>query len=96
MMETAHETQHVIRQLKTILVKDLQLDLRESDIADDVSLLEGGLALDSVVMAELIGHIEDQFGFRFDDESLRENLFYNLTTLAEFIADKQQAARKTA
>lgn len=91
-METAHERQHVIRQLKSILVKDLELNLREDDIPDDVSLLEGGLALDSVVIAELIGKIEDQFGFRFDDDNLRENLFDNLTTLAELVANKKLAA----
>lgn len=91
-METAHERQHVIRQLKSILVKDLELNLREDDIPDDVSLLEGGLALDSVVIAELIGKIEDQFGFRFDDDNLRENLFDNLTALAELVANKKLAA----
>lgn len=91
-METAHERQHVIRQLKSILVKDLELNLREDDIPDDVSLLEGGLALDSVVIAELIGKIEDQFGFRFDDDNLRESLFDNLTTLAELVANKKLAA----
>lgn len=91
-METARETQHVIRQLKSILVKDLELNLKEEDIPDDVSLMEGGLALDSVVIAELIGQIEDQFGFRFDDDNLRENLFNNLTTLAELVANKKLAA----
>jgi acyl carrier protein len=91
-METARETQHVIRQLKSILVKDLELNLKEEDIPDDVSLMEGGLALDSVVIAELIGQIEDQFGFRFDDDNLRENLFSNLTTLAELVANKKLAA----
>ncbi len=92
MMETARETQDVIRQLKSILVKDLELNLKEEDIPDDVSLMEGGLALDSVVIAELIGQIEDQFGFRFDDDNLRENLFSNLTTLAELVANKKLAA----
>ncbi len=92
MMETARETQDVIRQLKSILVKDLELNLKEEDIPDDVSLMEGGLALDSVVIAELIGQIEDQFGFRFDDDNLRENLFNNLTTLAELVANKKLAA----
>jgi acyl carrier protein len=91
-METARETQDVIRQLKSILVKDLELNLKEEDIPDDVSLMEGGLALDSVVIAELIGQIEDQFGFRFDDDNLRENLFNNLTTLAELVANKKLAA----
>jgi acyl carrier protein len=95
-MESAYETQDTVRQLKTILVKDLGLNLRESEIPDDISLMEGGLALDSVVIAELIGHMEDQFGFRFDDQNLRVDLFENLTTLAEFVGDKRRATRLTA
>jgi len=95
-MESAYETKDTVGQLKTILVKDLGLNLRESDIPDDISLLEGGLALDSVVIAEFIGHMEDQFGFRFDDQNLRVDLFENLTTLAEFVGDKSRATRKTA
>jgi acyl carrier protein len=88
-------TRDIARQLKTILVKDLGLSLKEEEIADDAPLLEGGLALDSVVIAELIARIEDQFGIRFEDQNLRLELFETLTTLAEFVSSNQ-AARKTA
>lgn len=95
MIESAQSTREVARQLKTILVKDLGLSLKEEEITDDVPLLEGGLALDSVVIAELIARIEDQFGIRFEDSNLRLELFDTLTTLAEFVSSNQ-AARKTA
>jgi acyl carrier protein len=95
MIESAQDTRDVVRQLKTILVKDLGLSLKEDEIADDVPLLEGGLALDSVVIAELIARMEDQFGIRFEDQNLRVELFDSLTTLAEFVSSNQ-AARKTA
>ena len=88
-------TRDVARQLKTILVKDLGLSLKEEEINDDTPLLEGGLALDSVVIAELIARIEDEFGIRFEDQNLRLELFDNLMTLAEFVSSSQ-AARKTA
>lgn len=95
MIESAQSTREVARQLKTILVKDLGLSLKEEEITDDVPLLEGGLALDSVVIAELIARIEDEFGIRFEDQNLRLELFENLMTLAEFVSSSQ-AARKTA
>ncbi len=93
MIEDALETQAVIRQLKTILVKDLGLSLKEEEITDDVPLLEGGLALDSVVIAELIARMEDEFGIRFEDQNLRVDLFTNLATLAEFVTSSRAAAR---
>jgi acyl carrier protein len=76
----------IIDQLKEILTGDLDIHVRREEIDDSISLLEEGLALDSVVIIELIGHIEDRFGFQFGDENLRTGLFRNLTTLAEFIA----------
>jgi acyl carrier protein len=95
MIEGAQDTQGIVRQLKTILVKDLELNLKEEEIADDVRLLEGGLALDSVVVAELIARMEDQFGIRFEDQNLRVELFDNLTTLAEFVSSNRPS-KKTA
>jgi acyl carrier protein len=79
----------VLRRLKTILAADLDLHVPEAAIGDTVSLMEGGLALDSVVLIELIQQVETQFDFQWEDQSLRPELFENLTVLAEFIADRQ-------
>jgi acyl carrier protein len=80
------EVPAIVDRLKTILAEDLDIHVSKSEIRDDVSLMEDGLALDSVVLIELITHIETQFGFQLGDENLRTELFDNLTTLAEFIA----------
>lgn len=76
----------IVEQLKTILAEDLDIHLKREEIDEHAPLLEEGLALDSVVIIELIGHIENRFGFHLGDENLRTDLFSNLTTLAEFIA----------
>ncbi len=86
----------IVSQLKAILVEDLDLDVEVDQLAGDVSLLEDGLALDSVVLVELITHIEKRFGFQFDDQNLRSENFSSLATLAELVATEQTAAKAAA
>jgi len=64
------ETTDIIQQIKHILVADMQLNVVSDEIPDDYSLLEGGLGLDSILIAELIARIEDRFGLHFDDRVL--------------------------
>lgn len=80
----------VIQQIKQILVEEIQLNVKLDEIPDDYSLLEGGLALDSIVIAELIARIEDRFGLQFDDRVLNAELFSNLSLLAGFVAQEKQ------
>lgn len=77
---------HRVReQIKDLLVDDLDIHLERSQIGDTTPLMEEGLALDSVVLIELISHLENRFDFHFRDEHLREAAFSNVTTLAELI-----------
>lgn len=87
------ETTDITQQIKRILVDDLQLNIVPEEIRDDYSLLEGGLALDSILIAELIARIEDRFGLHFDDRVLDVELFNNLTLLAGFVAQERLAAQ---
>lgn len=91
LQETANtgEVPAIVDKLKTILADDLDIHLKKEQIRDDASLLDGGLALDSVVLIELITKIESEFDFQLGDENLRTDLFENLTTLAEFIATRK-------
>jgi acyl carrier protein len=75
------ETTDIAQQIKRIL-EDMQLNIVPEEIPDNYSLLEGGLALDSILIAELIARIEDRFGLHFDDRVLDVELFNNLTLLA--------------
>ena len=91
MQSTLTGTAEMVRQIKQILVTDLQVNVVPDEIPDNYSLLEGGLALDSILIAELIAHIEDRFGLQFDERVLEPELFADLSVLAEFVAGEQLA-----
>jgi acyl carrier protein len=90
------ETTDIIQQIKHILVEDMQLNVVRDEIPDDYSLLEGGLGLDSILIAELIARIEDRFGLQFDERVMDVELFNNLSLLAGFIAQERLAAQGDA
>jgi acyl carrier protein len=83
----------IIQAIKNILVEDMQLNVSLEEILDNYSLLESGLALDSILIAELITRIEDRFGLQFDDDVLNAELFNNLSLLAGFVAQRQRTAQ---
>ena len=90
------DRQKVLQGIKQILVEDLDLNLEIGEISDDASLMEDGLGLDSVVVVELITHLEKRFGFHFDDDSLTAENFESLGTLASFVMQEQAAAAELA
>lgn len=90
------EAVDVIRQIKLVLVEDMEIGVRPEDIPDDYSLLESGLALDSILIAELITRIEDRFGIQFDERTLQADLFNNLSRLAAFVESQRSAAHLDA
>jgi len=91
MENDALKENEVIWQIKHLLAEDMQLNLTPEEIPDDYSLSGGGLALDSILIAELIARIEDRFGLQFDDRWLQAELFNNLSHLARFVAQEQLA-----
>ena len=78
--------------IKGLIASDLDVNIELEEIGDDVSLLDKGLALDSVVIVELINLLEERFNFHFDDEDMNPALFESLTALADFVARKTSAA----
>lgn len=96
MTHTHMDAADIVQRIKHILAEDLQLRVIPDEIPDDYSLLEGGLALDSIVIAELVAQIEDRFGLQFDDRVLDVRLFDNLSLLADFVAREWQAAHSPA
>jgi acyl carrier protein len=83
----------VIQQIKHILVDDMQVRVAFEDIPDGYSLLESGLALDSILIAELIARIEDRFGLQFDDRVMNTELLANLSLLADFVVQEHLVAQ---
>ena len=79
----------IIEQLKTIIAERLDTNIKREEITPDVSLLEDGLGLDSIMVVELVGLVEENFGFQFKEEELDLAILTNLRTLATFVASKQ-------
>ena len=80
--------ENVIDQLKQIIAHQLDVNIKVEDIAENVSLFEEGMGLDSVMIVEFITLIERHFGFQFSDEELNMGPFRDLRTLATFISTK--------
>ena len=93
MESTLTGTADAVQQIKHILITDLQLDMAPDEIPDNCSLMEGGLALDSILMAELIAQIEGRFGLQFDESVLDFDLFNNLSALADFVTRQYIASK---
>lgn len=86
----------IAREIKRILVEEMELNVAAAAIPDDYSLLESGLALDSILISELIARIEDRFGLRFDDRVLESELFSNISRLAAFVGQEQMSSGHSA
>ena len=85
-------THQALSELKKILVEDMDTNLRVEEIDDEVSLLDDGLALDSILLVELITHLENKLDFEFDDADLRVASFSSLRTLADLVTRRVETA----
>jgi acyl carrier protein len=86
--------QVVLDQIKRIVVEDLDLNLSYEELDETVPLFEEGLALDSVILVELISFIEKRFGIQLEDDLLNMETFRNLQSIARVI--REQLAQKQA
>jgi acyl carrier protein len=77
--------QVVLDRIKRIVVEDLDLNLSYDQLDETVPLFEEGLALDSVILVELISFIEKRFEIQLDDDMLNTETFKNLRSIAEVI-----------
>ena len=81
----------VLEQIKRIVVEDLDVNLTYEDLDETVPLFEEGLALDSVILVELISFIEQRFGIELGDEALNTETFRNLQSIARVIREQLAA-----
>lgn len=75
----------VLERIKRIVVEDLDINLAYEDLDETVPLFEEGLALDSVILVELISFIEKRFNIELRDEALNMETFRNLQSVAGVI-----------
>jgi acyl carrier protein len=77
----------VLEQVKRIVAEDLDVNLSYEQISDTVPLFEEGLALDSVVLVELISFIEKRFNIQLRDDVLNMETFHNLESVARVVRE---------
>lgn len=78
----------VLEQIKRIVVEDLDVNLKYEDLDETIPLFEEGLALDSVILVELISFIEKRFHIELGDEALNTETFRNLQSIARVIREQ--------
>ena len=78
----------VLEQVKRIVIEDLDVNLKYEDLDETVPLFEEGLALDSVILVELISFIEKRFQIELGDEALNTETFRNLQSIAGVIREQ--------
>ena len=77
----------VLEQVKRIVAEDLDVNLSYEEIDDTVPLFEEGLALDSVILVELISFIEKRFGIELREDVLNMETFHNLESVARVVRE---------
>jgi acyl carrier protein len=77
----------VLEQVKRIVAEDLDVNLSYEQISDTVPLFEEWLALDSVVLVELISFIEKRFNIQLRDDVLNMETFHNLESVARVVRE---------
>lgn len=78
----------ILEQIKRIVIEDLDVNLKYEDLDETVPLFEEGLALDSVILVELISFIEKRFHIVLGDEVLTTETFGNLQSIARVIREQ--------
>lgn len=78
--------EQLLRELKKKIVNELQLlEVDPEELADDTRFFDGGLGLDSVDLLALVVLVDRDYGVEIFSRELGEQVFVNLTTLAEYI-----------
>jgi acyl carrier protein len=85
----------VLEQVKRLVLEDLDVNLTYDDLDETVPLFEEGLALDSVLLVEMISFIEKRFNIELRDEALNRETFKNLRSVAQVIT-AQLAEQQTS
>jgi|RhiMethySRZTD1v2_1073278.scaffolds.fasta_scaffold76110_5 acyl carrier protein len=73
--------------IKEMLVRQLKLQVKASEIADDVPLFGGGLGLDSIDVLEVVASIEKEFGVSIRSQAEGERVLTSVNGIAAFLVE---------
>jgi acyl carrier protein len=86
----------VLETIKRIVAEDLDVNLKYDEIDETMPLFEEGLALDSVILVELISFIEQRFNIQLRDDVLNMDTFKNLQSVAQVISAQLAEQQKVS
>jgi len=78
-------------EVKTIVIDVLSLGPAGAALTEQSQLLGSIPELDSMAVVQLIGALEEQFGFAIDDDEISAETFATLGSLTDFVRGKQTA-----
>ena len=76
-------------ELRNFIVENFMLGQEDDELTDSASLLDLGI-IDSTGVLELVGFIEETYGFKVEDEELIPENLDSIDHLVEFITKKKQ------
>jgi acyl carrier protein len=89
-MEYVKQREDLIAGLKSVLINNLNLNLRPDEIDPDASLFGSGLELDSIDAVEIAISVEMAFGIKLRSVS-NKGSFRTLNTVADLIMEVKHA-----
>jgi acyl carrier protein len=82
------------KQLESDLVQFMHSrGARHADVTSQTNLLESGL-LDSLLLMDLIFHIEEHYGFRFDSDHVNPANFRTIMDIVNFVLGQARVPRR--
>ena len=63
----------------------LEGSVAKETITEDIPLVGGGLALDSIILLRLLNSIEEVFDIRVGDDDVTTEIFADIKTLANYL-----------
>ncbi|MBK8040741.1 MAG: acyl carrier protein [Verrucomicrobiaceae bacterium] len=81
------------QRLKELLIAELMLDLKATDIGDDTPLFgPSGVGLDSVDALQLVVMLEKHYGFKMADQEQAKQVLQSVDSIAQAVEGAKAAA----
>jgi acyl carrier protein len=81
------------QRLKELLIAELMLDLKATDIGDETPLFgPSGVGLDSVDALQLVVMLEKHYGFKMADQDQAKQVLQSVDSIAQAVEGAKAAA----